>query len=1779
MRKYKVLLLLILFFLIIPTAFASDNATSAEPQLSSNNVNNGITDSNHIYFNSSAETDGNGSQSSPYKYLWSSRITSGSTLHLADGQYSIDSSKMISSTNVIIGQSAQNTIITYSGKLFTVSGNLSLFNLTLNKASISSTGYLSANNVIFTNVSGNSYGSIYSNSGTLNISNSRFIDNNARQGGAIFSYSDKVYLYNSVFINNNASIGGAICSIGSNMSIDKVKAFNNTAIYYGGFLYKIYYPLTIGNSEFENNSANYGGALFCDYITPDVIFKMYNCNFTSNIARYLGSAVYSVLNNETFSNNNYINNELYSTSRYDINFESNVYTQIFYNSSYNGTIPSKYDLRDYGYVTPIRDQGTNGNCWAFAAIAALESSILKATGISYDFSEENMKNLMAIFSDYGWGVQTNTGGNNEMSIGYLTSWLGPVLESDDAYVIDSYLSPLIDSIVHVQNIAYLYRSNYTDNDAIKKAILDYGGVYTLTYSSSDNQYYSSEISPDHAVCIVGWDDNYSRSNFINPYQPESPPDDGAWICKNSWGSNWGYGGYYYVSYYDKTFAKVGDSQATWVIIFNETVKYNKIYQYDIIGLTDYLLTNQSTMWYKNSFNASSDQLLSAFSTYFYTDSNWTAEIRVNNELKAIQNGTAPTGYFTFNLDSFIPLSKGDTFEILLKIETSTEAWVPISEKVYATRTHYYPNVSFVSYDGDEWFDLYNYTLVLESRGHSYSSSVACIKAFAIIPYPTNILLDYSLNDNKTLNLNVSVLDQCNNYINGSIILKIDGSTQNFNLTNGKVVLSNLDLGFGIHNITAIFIGDMFYSSSNSSKLVFIQHDTNLSFNISNISYGGKLIVENTLKTTDGDIINAELLLKIGNKTYSITSNSIQTITDLIDAGNYIAYLIFEGDETHRYTVSNSSLTVSKADSRVSLNIKDIVYGENLLVNVSLVDLDGKLLNYDCVLNINGVDYPVKSNRINNLSIPLNAYTYTAFVYFKGSTNYNPCDNKTTFTVNKVIPALSMNIPSIVYGEDLIVNTFLNCNDNLKLSIKGVGTYDIGPNVPFVIHNKLSASNYTAYLYLEETINHISSNVSCNFTVSKANVDLTLDISDIMYGQYFVIKNSLIDSSNSLINDKLTLVFGSKSQIIDSNSETVLDSIFDVGSHDFKLIYKGSNNYNGATSNLKVRVNKATPSLSLNISNINFGEYLVVNTTLMDSNNKLLNENIVLSINNVNYNIKSNSLNKLPVLLNASTYTAFVYFNGNNNYNSVNAKDTFKVNKITPNLSLNIEDAVYGDDLVVSVSLVGLNGDKLNEECVLNINGVDYTVKSNSVQKLPVLLNTSKYTSIIVFNGNNNYNLIMNTTKFNVNPKNIDLSLNIVKNINNVSLIFKSVDKIDTTLNVSVNSKLYYLKMVNGEAILDLDNLDFGNYLIEAKFSKTNYNNLIIKDSFVIDRVSTSINSNDVDMYYHDGTRLYFVLTDFKNNPLSNKTVFITLNGVTYTRTTKIDGSSSMPLNLNSNTYSILIRFNGDNKYASSFKNVTVTIKSTVIANSLVKYYKNASQFVAKIVDFEGKPVIEKSVAMNINGVLYYRTTNSSGFVRLNINLNPDKYILTVINPETDEMASVLITVLPKLVENKDLVKYYRNTSKYSVKVLDDQGNPLSGVVVSFNINGVFYYRTSNENGVASLNINLQPDDYIITAEYGGYRVSNNVKVLSTIKTSNLVMNYRDGSKFGALILDNNNGNPLSGVEVTFNINGVFYIRTTQSNGIAYLNINLQSGKYIITTTYSFLNEANTIVIK
>lgn len=302
-------------------------------------------------------------------------------------------------------------------------------------------------------------------------------------------------------------------------------------------------------------------------------------------------------------------------------------------------------------------------------------------------------------------------------------------------------------------------------------------------------------------------------------------------------------------------------------------------------------------------------------------------------------------------------------------------------------------------------------------------------------------------------------------------------------------------------------------------------------------------------------------------------------------------------------------------------------------------------------------------------------------------------------------------------------------------------------------------------------------------------------------------------------------------------------------------------------------------------------------------------------------------------------------------------------------------------------------------------------------------------------------------------------------------------------------------------------------------------------------------------------------------------IVFTINNREYRRAL-VNNSASLPINMGPGMYNITSSYPRVNQ---SVKN-TITVFSTIESNDLVKYYKNASQFEVRLLDSNGNHTnSSKKVTFNINGVFYTRQINDDGIARLNINLNPGQYIITTNNPFTGENKSNVVTVLP-YIESHDLVKYYMNDSQFVVRITDEKGNYVgAGEEVTFNINGVFYTRHTNATGHVKLNVNLNPDDYIITTQYGGCSVSNNIKVLSVLNAGDLEMSYHDGSKFTVNLLDNA-GNPYSNQIVTFNINGVFYNRTTDAYGDAKLNINLQAGEYIITSSYNGSNIANTIII-
>ena len=248
-------------------------------------------------------------------------------------------------------------------------------------------------------------------------------------------------------------------------------------------------------------------------------------------------------------------------------------------------------------ATPIKRQGSSETCWAFAGLGALEAYLVHEGRGEYDFSEQHLSwwSTETYNADNtGWLFPNlNYGGYSMTAAGYCTAWCGPKAESDIPYLTsgNTVLPENIDetrTLFGTTGIAYIPKNEYD----IKKAIMKYGAVATsynngFGYNSDRTAYYNGEKQKQfkgHAVTIIGWDDNYSTDNFN---ESSCPPDNGAWIAKNTWG-NTAAEGYLYISYYDRYVFDTPTWGANIAFTAVRTMNdYDRIYQHDKGGATFY----------------------------------------------------------------------------------------------------------------------------------------------------------------------------------------------------------------------------------------------------------------------------------------------------------------------------------------------------------------------------------------------------------------------------------------------------------------------------------------------------------------------------------------------------------------------------------------------------------------------------------------------------------------------------------------------------------------------------------------------------------------------------------------------------------------------------------------------------------------------------------------------------------------------------------------------------------------------------------------------------------------------------------------------------------------------------------------------------------------------------------------------------------------------------------------------------------------------------------------
>lgn len=451
-------------------------------------------------------------------------------------------------------------------------------------------------------------------------------------------------------------------------------------------------------------------------------------------------------------------------------------------------LPPVYDLRKEGKVTAAKNQGRDGSCWAFSTIASLESYILGKERKSYDFSENNMKNLVSSSYPQGFDLTPYEGGNALISTAYLSRWSGPVNEFQDPYNDSSTYSPSgLPVQKHIQEALFPPgRTGALDNEVLKRALLEYGAVYSTMYwnlayyQGKNHTYrYTGSTSVNHAVTIVGWNDSFDRNLFAHV-----PPGDGAFIVKNSWGDTWGEDGYFYISYYD---TKLGyDENAVFTAESQDN--YDNVYQYDPLGwIASKEYPGSLVAWGGNVFSSERTENLKAIG-FYTTDINTAYEIYVyKNPLSGPVNsgqgfvaqeyGRYPLpGYHTHVLNSTVPLHAGEKFSIVIRYVNpsasgplAVEQYVPL----YSSKARANPGESFVSPDGVRWKDLQDVSGNVEAN--------LCIKAFTM----SNVLPEADFTSNVTAGmspLTVRFTDLSSNALSWKWDMngdgKIDSTTRN-----------------------------------------------------------------------------------------------------------------------------------------------------------------------------------------------------------------------------------------------------------------------------------------------------------------------------------------------------------------------------------------------------------------------------------------------------------------------------------------------------------------------------------------------------------------------------------------------------------------------------------------------------------------------------------------------------------------------------------------------------------------------------------------------------------------------------------------------------------------------------------------------------------------------------------------------------------------------------------------------------------------------------------------
>ena len=1641
-------------------------------------------------------------------------------------------------------------------------------------------------NVTLTNGKADNGGAIY-NFGNLDLVHVNFVNNTAKYGGAIMNYAYGLVLDDSTFTNNTAKIGGAIYNSADCFVVGNSTFANNTATSNGGVIFNYGIGFVVGNSTFVNNSAADGAGAI---LNGGRGFVVGNSTFANNTAEDAG-AVYNEGDNSVVGNSTFVNNTATSIGGAIINNGKLVVDNSAFEDNaanyYGGAIFNWDDLQ-------VTNSAFDGNDILVRNIRAMDNvdhggaAIYNWKNGKLDISKSNFTNNIKNYK------------NGNLLVGAVAT-IGDATISDSYFVNNSgrwggALSVMGGESSSATNFIDIDGTKFVNNSALYGgAMFVWGSNYSISNSVFDNNsaFGKGNMTPNNnnggALVVTQGNIPISgtiiNSNFTNN---KAQYGGAAWINEGT------------IDISNSNFINNTATVEAGAIGFEPA--YTKItatvYGTNFINNTagvdgGAIYSNGDLRISDSDFDNNKAQK----ADIIYSNINGLLNINGNNYSNYTEN-KAPiinlAGIETISSDSGVIITVLDnkTVNVCYGDVVTLHAIITVDGVLVANQ-----DLSFSVYNGEDVVVCKANSLLNGSYVATYKINDVINKTVSIVydgpevHINTGILNVSKANPDLTVGaLNITVGDLEIITVTGPkdatglITLTLNGIDYILPIYNGEAKFYFQDLAYGTYDVSASYSGDNHYVAAENSTVFKVDKVlANLNIHVEDITFGENGLVIITLPSDiDGSIVT----VNVNGKVYPVTVENGFAKLPLreLNAGDYTISAVFAGNDKYLPGVSNALLTVSKADPALNVLISDVGYDGVFNINVALTGVDAIGLNGNVIVTVNNKDYSV--NIVNGkgtaVGVKLAAGTYDFTAAWAGNDNYNAVGDSGKFSVAKVDSIIDVAVSDIKVGEDAVISVKLlsDATGSVTVTVNGKDyTETVVNGVANVKVTDLKAGTYDVAVKYSGDNNYNAAVATSSFTVSKVDSTMDVTVNDIVFGGDLIVDAVLPgDATGEVV---ITVNGVDYHVAIENGKATGTISGLAAGDYPVTVKYAGDDKYTAVEIAKGVNVAKAQPVLGVVIADVDYGNGFVIEATLTGVNGAPLSGNVIVTVAGKEYTVKVTDGKGIATgdKLAAGTYGFAAVWAGDDNYNIVTENGDFKVNKIDSSVVVNVNDIKVGEELTITVNVPS----DATGDVTVSVDGKEYKVAIENGKAVKTIsgLKADDYTVTVKYAGDNNYNEANADAEFSVSKisdYNMDISVPEIKEGVNSTIGVDLPKDATGTVTVEIDGKKYTANVIDGTANVIVSGLSAGDYNITTVYSgDAKYDSMTKKGNVtVIPNINVNLDVSDVEMFYHDGTRLIAKLTDFQGKPIVNATIYFSINGVTYAKTTDANGTASMGLNLDSNVYPVTVTYNGSAFYSKISKNITVTINSSIIADDLVKMYQNATRFYAKFMGSDGKVLANTQVRFNIHGVLYTKTTNNDGVADLGIMLRPGTYILTAYNPVTGEQQGFNITVKSLIVQN-DLTKYYMNASKFQATIYDKNGSLAVNKNVTFNIHGVFYTRTTDENGVVSLGISLRPGEYVITTMYEGLDLGNTVTVLPTLVTHDLNMKYMDGSNFTAQTLDGQ-GNPLANQNVSFNVNGVFYHKVTDDNGFASLTIRLMSGKYIITSSWNDFQTGNNITI-